>query len=215
MKFSFAKPVLPKDGTVVVTVLADRKLGAAGQDLDGTTGGALTRAMKASRFTGKRVYVTGTKPAIRDGAAVVTTALAQATVHGASASGGADASSPDFVAQAAAAKASKNAGVPAFYKHLMTGVSFMLPFVVAGGLIIALSFVFGIEAFKEEGTLAAALMKIGGETAFQLMVPLLAGRLAAWQAPGNATAARNAGIYGVLVLLVLIAITALMGAKPV
>ena len=36
-----------------------------------------------------------------------------------------------------------------------------------------------------------------------------------WQAPGNATAARNAGIYGVLVLLVLIAITALMGAKPV
>ena len=47
------------------------------------------------------------------------------------------------------------------------------------------------------------------------LVPLLAGRLAAWQAPGNATAARNAGIYGVLVLLVLIAITALMGAKPV
>lgn len=47
------------------------------------------------------------------------------------------------------------------------------------------------------------------------LVPLLASRLAAWQAPGNATAARNAGIYGVLVLLVLIAITALMGAKPV
>lgn len=47
------------------------------------------------------------------------------------------------------------------------------------------------------------------------LVPLLAGRLAAWQVPGNATAARNAGIYGVLVLLVLIAITALMGAKPV
>ncbi|MBK3759179.1 DUF2269 family protein [Stutzerimonas frequens] len=47
------------------------------------------------------------------------------------------------------------------------------------------------------------------------LVPLLAGRLAAWQAPGNATAARNAGICGVLVLLVLIAITALMGAKPV
>jgi PTS system fructose-specific IIC component len=54
----------------------------------------------------------------------------------------------------------------------------MLPMVVAGGLLIALSFVFGIEAFKEEGTLAAALMKIGGETAFQLMVPLLAGYIA-------------------------------------
>jgi len=47
------------------------------------------------------------------------------------------------------------------------------------------------------------------------LVLLLAGRLAAWQAPGNATAARNAGIYAVLVLVVLIAITALMGAKPV
>ena len=42
----------------------------------------------------------------------------------------------------------------------------MLPMVVAGGLLIALSFVFGIEAFKEEGTLAAALMQIGGGTAF-------------------------------------------------
>ena len=50
--------------------------------------------------------------------------------------------------------------------------------VVAGGLLIALSFVFGIEAFKEEGTLAAALMTIGGERAFQLMVPLLAGYIA-------------------------------------
>jgi PTS system fructose-specific IIC component len=51
----------------------------------------------------------------------------------------------------------------------------MLPVVVAGGLIIALSFVFGIEAFKEEGTLAAALMKIGGGSAFALMIPVLAG----------------------------------------
>ncbi len=42
----------------------------------------------------------------------------------------------------------------------------MLPLVVAGGLAIALSFVFGIEAFKEEGTLAAALMTIGGGSAF-------------------------------------------------
>lgn len=64
------------------------------------------------------------------------------------------------------------------YKHLMTGVSYMLPIVVAGGLLIALSFVFGIEAFKEQGTLAAALMDIGGGTAFALMVPVLAGFIA-------------------------------------
>jgi PTS system fructose-specific IIC component len=64
------------------------------------------------------------------------------------------------------------------YRHLLTGVSFMLPMVVAGGLLIALSFVFGIEAFKQEGSLAAALMQIGGGTAFKLMVPLLAGYIA-------------------------------------
>ncbi|KFC47407.1 PTS fructose transporter subunit IIBC, partial [Halomonas sp. SUBG004] len=54
----------------------------------------------------------------------------------------------------------------------------MLPMVVAGGLLIALSFVFGIEAFQEEGTLAAALMQIGGGTAFALMIPVLAGYIA-------------------------------------
>ena len=64
------------------------------------------------------------------------------------------------------------------YKHLMTGVSFMLPFVVAGGLSIALSFVFGINAAEQEGTLAAALMQIGGDSAFALMVPILAGYIA-------------------------------------
>lgn len=61
------------------------------------------------------------------------------------------------------------------YKHLMNGVSHMIPLVAAGGLIIALSFVFGIEAFKEKGTLAAALMDIGGGAAFAMLVPILAG----------------------------------------
>ena len=64
------------------------------------------------------------------------------------------------------------------YKHLMNGVSYMLPLVVAGGLLIAISFIFGIEAFKQQGTLAAALMDIGGGAAFALMVPILAGFIA-------------------------------------
>ncbi len=67
---------------------------------------------------------------------------------------------------------------PGAYRHLLTGVSYMLPMVVAGGLCIALSFAFGINAFKEQGTLAAALMEIGGGTAFALMVPVLAGFIA-------------------------------------
>lgn len=127
-----------------------------------------------SRFAGKRLYSTGTKPAIKDGAAVIRTAEQQAVLQG---GGAVAASGRDYVADAAAAKAAKNAGVPSFYKHLMTGVSHMLPFVVAGGLLIALAFAFG--GINAEGPLAQALMKIGGGSgAFGLFVPVLAGYIA-------------------------------------
>jgi PTS system fructose-specific IIC component len=118
-----------------------------------------------ARFAGKRVFRCGTGVALKQPDATLDRALDEATVlaSGAAASTG------------GGELKGEKAGV---YKHLLTGVSYMLPMVVAGGLLIALSFVFGIEAFKEEGTLAAALMKIGGETAFQLMVPLLAGYIA-------------------------------------
>ena len=62
------------------------------------------------------------------------------------------------------------------YKHLMTGVSHMLPLVVAGGLMIALAFaVGGIYAGDQKGTLGWALMQIGGASAFALFVPIFAG----------------------------------------
>ena len=117
-----------------------------------------------TRFAGKRVFRCGTGVALKQPDATLDRALEEGSVL----AGGAAAS-------ASGEQKGEKAGV---YKHLLTGVSYMLPMVVAGGLLIALSFVFGIEAFKEEGTLAAALMKIGGETAFQLMVPLLAGYIA-------------------------------------
>ncbi|WLG95098.1 PTS fructose-like transporter subunit IIB [Pseudomonas sp. FP198] len=115
------------------------------------------------RFAGKKIYRCGTGIALKQAEATLNKALAEGRQESVAseASGG-------------PAKAEKS-GV---YKHLLTGVSFMLPMVVAGGLMIALSFVFGIEAFKEPGTLAAALMQIGGDTAFKLMVPLLAGYIA-------------------------------------
>jgi len=116
-----------------------------------------------ARFAGKRIYRCGTGIALKQARATLEKALAEAKVESA-----ADAAS------AAPTKAEKT-GV---YKHLLTGVSFMLPMVVAGGLLIALSFVFGIEAYKQPGTLPAALMQIGGEAAFKLMVPLLAGYIA-------------------------------------
>lgn len=64
------------------------------------------------------------------------------------------------------------------YRHLLTGVSYMLPMVVAGGLCTALSFAFGLDASKVEGSLAWALSLIGGQTALALMVPVLSGYIA-------------------------------------
>lgn len=118
-----------------------------------------------SRFAGKKLYKTSTGAALKKTAQEMDHALANETVFKGSATG-------------ASAGSSGKAELPGVYKHLMTGVSHMLPIVVAGGLLIALSFVFGITAFKEEGTMAAALMKIGGASAFALMVPVMAGFIA-------------------------------------
>ncbi len=63
-------------------------------------------------------------------------------------------------------------------RHLLTGVSYMVPMVVAGGLCIALSFAFGITAFEKPGSLTAALMQIGHDSAFRLIAPVLAGFIA-------------------------------------
>lgn len=62
------------------------------------------------------------------------------------------------------------------YKHLMNGVSNMLPFVVSGGILIALAFAFG--GIHTKGPIAELLMKIGGAGAFSFLVPILAGFIA-------------------------------------
>ncbi|MGD6780361.1 PTS fructose transporter subunit IIABC [Sutcliffiella horikoshii] len=73
-------------------------------------------------------------------------------------------------------------GRSGFYKHLMSGVSNMLPFVVGGGILIAISFMFGINASDPNDPsyhwFAEALMTIGGGNAFYLMIPVLAGFIA-------------------------------------
>lgn len=63
-----------------------------------------------------------------------------------------------------------------FYKPLMNGISNMLPFVVGGGLLIALSFLIG--GINAEGPFAEALNLIGGGNAFALLIPVLAGFIA-------------------------------------
>ncbi|KTF32523.1 PTS fructose transporter subunit IIC, partial [Xanthomonas vesicatoria] len=130
------------------------------------------REVDLARFGGKRLFKSGTKPAINDGPALINKALAEASVHG----GATPASGT-----AASATASKANGRTGAYKHLMTGVSFMLPFVTAGGLLIALAFALGgIYAGDDahQGTLAWSLFQIGAKAGFTLMVPALAGYIA-------------------------------------
>jgi fructose PTS system EIIBC or EIIC component len=124
--------------------------------------------VELGRFAGKRIHLASTKQAIADGTGLVRTAIETAPMpQGAT-----------LIDQTMAAKAEMSAQRSGPYKHLMTGVSFMLPFVVAGGILIALAFALGgIYAFDDshKGTLAWALFQIGAKSSFALMVPILAG----------------------------------------
>jgi PTS system fructose-specific IIC component len=62
-----------------------------------------------------------------------------------------------------------------FYRHLMTGVSFMLPFAVIGGLCTALAY--GLGGIEAEGRLSQFLLILGNQ-GFSLMTPILAGFIA-------------------------------------
>ena len=118
-----------------------------------------------SKFTGKKLYRTKTGPALKKTAQEFDKAFEEATVY-----------QPSSTSVSAKSSNEKKS----FYKHLLTGVSYMLPMVVAGGLIIALSFALGsfenidgVQKLVGEPHLA----QIGG-LAFSLMVPLLAGYIA-------------------------------------
>lgn len=115
------------------------------------------------KFAGKPMYRTTTGLALKKTAQELDKALVEAEV---------------YQAKTGSSTGVKKTETGGPYRHLLTGVSYMLPMVVAGGLCIALSFVFGIKAFEVKGTLAAALMQIGGGSAFALMVPVLAGFIA-------------------------------------
>ena len=86
------------------------------------------------------------------------------------------------------------------YKHLMNGVSHMLPFVVGGGVLIAISFaVFGIYSFKPDdpsyNAFSAQLKEIGG-LAMGLMTPVLAAYIA--QSIGNRPALVSGFVAGLM-----------------
>ena len=125
-----------------------------------------------SRFAGKRVHETGTKDALKHGADVVRQALSPSTPVLA----GAGAAAPSA---GGAARGGETGTLKQLYQHLMTGVSHMLPLIVAGGLLIAISFAVDIDANDPEmaNSLAGRLFSLGG-FAFALFLPVLAGYIA-------------------------------------
>lgn len=114
-----------------------------------------------SRFAGKPVISVGVQEAIKDSKGLITKAM-NAKV------------STSHLDQVSEIKAEEKANRTGVYKHLMTGVSYMIPFVVAGGILIALGFAFGgIYVFKTPGTFAETLFSCG-KVAMGLMLPVLA-----------------------------------------
>jgi fructose PTS system EIIBC or EIIC component len=126
-----------------------------------------------SRFAGKPVYETSTNAAINDSQGLVKNALAQAK------SSPTQANQKDYMAEVQERKAAQSKSRTGVYKHLLTGISYMIPFVVSGGIMIALGFAFGgIFVTKATSGLAWALFQTGANGAFTLFVPILAGFIA-------------------------------------
>lgn len=127
--------------------------------------------VEMDRFSGKHVLETPVADGIRKPQELIEKALKQdAPIYKGGISGSTAGNE---------GKREQKAGI---YKHLMNGVSNMLPFVVGGGILIAISFMFGYKAFDPEDPsyhpIAEALMTIGGGNAFGLIVPILAAFIA-------------------------------------
>ncbi|MCT2536024.1 fructose-specific PTS transporter subunit EIIC [Aquibacillus koreensis] len=127
--------------------------------------------IETERFKGKPVIQVPVAKGIHEPKELIERAIKKdAPIH----QGGGNESSDD---------GSEENGKSGFYKHLMNGVSNMLPFVVGGGILIAIAFLFGgIEPQNPDSDryhpLWDMLMTIGGGNAFHLMVPVLAGFIA-------------------------------------
>ena len=133
---------------------------------------AADKAVETARFDGKKLISKPVAAGIRQTEELVQTIL----------DGKADVFHAENAAQASASQEKLSLG-GAFYKHLMSGVSQMLPFVIGGGILIALAFlidqVLGVpqdqlSSLGSYHVLAAQFKTIGG-VAFGFMLPVLAG----------------------------------------
>ncbi|PEJ53305.1 PTS fructose transporter subunit IIC [Bacillus sp. AFS002410] len=123
---------------------------------------AADKQVEVNRFDGKHVIQVPVADGIRKSKELLERAVKQ--------------DAPIFHATNNGSGASSTKQGSGIYKHLMNGVSNMLPFVVGGGILIALAFAFG--GIHTKGPIAELLMKIGGTGAFSYLVPILAGFIA-------------------------------------
>lgn len=135
---------------------------------------AVDKDVPVQRFAGKKVIFTKVANGIKIPEELIQTILdGKAPVYQ-----GAKSSS-----EAVAVESAEKEGVGRqIYKHLMNGVSHMLPFVIGGGILIALAFLFDMDnagaANFGSGTPVAALLKNIGGLSFSMMMPILAGYIA-------------------------------------
>lgn len=131
---------------------------------------ACDKQVDMARFAGKRVIKTNVKAPIRDAEGLITQAL-NAPAYQAETT-----NAPQSVTEKASQARSD------LYRYLMNGVSHMIPFVVTGGLLIALALAVGGEPTEAgmaipDGSLWNQILEVG-VVAFTLMIPILAGYIA-------------------------------------
>lgn len=132
---------------------------------------ACDKQVDMNRFAGKRVVKTNVKAPIRDAQGVINEALSAPVFQAEM-----KASTPSSVSDKASQARSD------LYRYLMSGVSHMIPFVVTGGLLIALSLAIGGQPSEAgmaipEGSMWNQILNVG-VVAFTLMIPILAGYIA-------------------------------------
>lgn len=142
---------------------------------------AADKDVNTDRFHGKRLVEVSVGRGIHAAEALINQILnEEASIHRVKGNSANDDTNSNQHESSPNTKGRKNWG-HSIYKNLMNGVSHMLPFVVGGGVLIALSFLFGIHSadpsHESYNEFAEFLNNIGG-LAFSLMVPILAAFIA-------------------------------------
>lgn len=147
------------------------------------------------RFTGKRLFVTDSNDAINDGQALIERAEKEATVFGKKGS------------KVGKIQIGNNKEKTNFFTHVMSDISYMIPMVIAAGLILTIANLYafqkddmgrivkwGFDTHTQMGLLMSNLFQVG-QVGFKLMIPLFAGFVANSIADKPAIAPAMIGAY--------------------